>query len=55
MKTRTLAQFALLVRDHERLVAHGVRIVRGPVAEPYGTVAVCEDLYGNRRDLVERR
>jgi catechol 2,3-dioxygenase-like lactoylglutathione lyase family enzyme len=42
-------------RDHARLVAHGVRIVRGPVVEPYGTVAVFEDLYGNRWDLVERR
>lgn len=42
-------------RDHARLVAHGVKIVRGPAVEPYGTVAVFEDLYGNRWDLVERR
>ncbi|NDE76602.1 MAG: VOC family protein, partial [Proteobacteria bacterium] len=27
-------------------------IVRGPISEPYGMVAVFEDLYGNRWDLV---
>jgi predicted enzyme related to lactoylglutathione lyase len=41
--------------DAPRAVAHGVKIVRGPVVETYGTVAVFEDLYGNRWDLVQRR
>jgi hypothetical protein len=31
----------------------GVRFVREPKKEPYGTVAVFEDLYGNRFDLIE--
>ena len=33
--------------------ANGVRFVRDPKTEPYGTVAVFEDLYGNLWDLVE--
>jgi catechol 2,3-dioxygenase-like lactoylglutathione lyase family enzyme len=40
-------------RDHARYVAAGVRFVRGPSDEPYGRVAVFEDLYGNRWDLIE--
>lgn len=40
-------------RDHGRLTAAGVRFVREPKVEPYGTVAVWEDLYGNRWDLIE--
>jgi catechol 2,3-dioxygenase-like lactoylglutathione lyase family enzyme len=42
-------------RDHDALVARGVVFVRPPSEEPYGTVAVFEDLYGNRFDLVGRR
>lgn len=42
-------------RDHAALVARGVRFVREPVEEPYGTVAVFEDLYGNLFDLIQRR
>jgi catechol 2,3-dioxygenase-like lactoylglutathione lyase family enzyme len=40
-------------RDYNRMVADGVRFVRPPTDAPYGTVAVFEDLYGNRWDLVE--
>lgn len=40
-------------RDHARLQAAGVRFVREPSHEEYGTVAVFEDLYGNRWDLIE--
>jgi catechol 2,3-dioxygenase-like lactoylglutathione lyase family enzyme len=40
-------------RDHARLTAAGVRFVRPPKTEPYGTVAVFEDLYGNLWDLIE--
>jgi catechol 2,3-dioxygenase-like lactoylglutathione lyase family enzyme len=39
-------------RDHGDLTARGVRFVRDPKVEPYGTVAVFEDLYGNRWDLI---
>ena len=42
-------------RDYNALVARDVVFVRGPSEEPYGTVAVFEDLYGNRFDLIERR
>ena len=40
-------------RDYERMSAAGVKFVRPPRDEPYGTVAVFEDLYGNLWDLVE--
>ena len=40
-------------RDFENLKAKGISIVRGPVVEPYGTVAVFADLYGNLWDLIE--
>lgn len=40
-------------RDHARMQASGVRFTDGPRKEPYGTVAVWEDLYGNRWDLIE--
>jgi catechol 2,3-dioxygenase-like lactoylglutathione lyase family enzyme len=39
-------------RDHERMRAHGVEFVREPTEQPYGTVAVFKDLYGNLWDLV---
>ena len=40
-------------RDYERMTAAGIRFVRGPVTELYGTVAVFEDLYGNLWDMIE--
>jgi len=40
-------------RDFQNLLTHNIKIVRGPVNEPYGTVAVFEDLYGNLWDLIE--
>ncbi len=40
-------------RDYQALLARGVRFVREPKAESYGAVAVFEDLYGNRWDLIE--
>jgi catechol 2,3-dioxygenase-like lactoylglutathione lyase family enzyme len=42
-------------RDHAAYRARGVRFVREPREEPYGTVAVFEDLYGNLWDLVQPR
>lgn len=42
-----------LRRDYKRLLEKGVRFVREPKEEPYGTVAVFEDLYGNLFDLIE--
>ena len=41
-------------RDHQRMAAAGVRFLEAPRHEPYGSVAVWEDLYGNRWDLIQR-
>jgi catechol 2,3-dioxygenase-like lactoylglutathione lyase family enzyme len=40
-------------RDHAAMTARGVRFVRPPTRERYGMVAVWEDLYGNRWDLLQ--
>jgi catechol 2,3-dioxygenase-like lactoylglutathione lyase family enzyme len=40
-------------RDHLRMLAAGVTFVEAPRQEAYGQVAVFEDLYGNRWDLVQ--
>ena len=40
-------------RDHARLVAAGVTFLEAPRHEAYGSVAVFEDLYGNKWDLIE--
>ncbi|MBA4137510.1 MAG: glyoxalase [Opitutus sp.] len=40
-------------RDHAAMTERGVRFVETPRRESYGTVAVFEDLYGNRWDLIE--
>ncbi len=42
-------------RDHARMVAAGVAFREAPRPEPYGKVAVFEDLYGNPWDLIEAR
>jgi hypothetical protein len=34
------------------MTARGVKFLEAPRAEPYGMVAVFEDLYGNRWDLL---
>ncbi|MFF0793354.1 VOC family protein [Streptomyces spiralis] len=40
-------------RDHARMTAAGVTFLEEPRHEPYGTVAVFQDLYGNRWDLLQ--
>jgi len=40
-------------RDYVRYMAKGVSFVRPPKTEPYGKVAVFEDLYGNLWDLLQ--
>jgi len=42
------------VRDHLAYTQRGITFVEPPRHEPYGIVAVFEDLYGNRWDLIER-
>ena len=40
-------------RDYNKIQERGVKIIRPPAEEPYGTVAVFSDLYGNKWDLLE--
>ncbi|PWV54306.1 VOC family protein [Chitinophaga sp. S165] len=40
-------------RDFQNLLDKEVIIVRQPVQQPYGTVAVFKDLYGNMWDLIQ--
>jgi catechol 2,3-dioxygenase-like lactoylglutathione lyase family enzyme len=40
-------------RDYEAMRARGVKFREEPRRESYGTVAVFEDLYGNKWDLLE--
>jgi catechol 2,3-dioxygenase-like lactoylglutathione lyase family enzyme len=42
-------------RDYQALRSRGIKFESQPRQEAYGTVAVFEDLYGNRWDLVELR
>lgn len=42
-------------RDYQVYKAKGVSFVREPKEEPYGTVAVFKDLYGNLWDLLQPR
>ncbi|MFE7650077.1 VOC family protein [Streptomyces phaeoluteigriseus] len=41
------------VGDHARMSAAGVTFLEEPRHEPYGSVAVFQDLYGNRWDLLQ--
>jgi len=40
-------------RDYNAMKAKGINFVRDPKQQEYGMVAVFEDLYGNRWDLLE--
>ena len=40
-------------RDYREMLARGVKFREEPRHEAYGTVAVFEDLYGNKWDLLE--
>ena len=40
-------------RDYNDMVSEGIKFVREPRKEDYGTVAVFEDLYGNLWDLLQ--
>lgn len=40
-------------RDYNEMLSVGIKFVRKPKTESYGTVAVFEDLYGNLWDLIE--
>jgi catechol 2,3-dioxygenase-like lactoylglutathione lyase family enzyme len=40
-------------RDFDDYTSKGIEFVRPPVEEPFGTVAVFKDLYGNLWDLIQ--
>lgn len=40
-------------RDYQNLIDQKIRIVREPVSESWGKVAVFADIYGNLWDLIE--
>ena len=40
-------------RDHRAYIERGVTFAETPRTEPYGTVAVFQDLLGNKWDLIE--
>jgi len=40
-------------RDYNDMCAKGIKFVREPKEQDYGMVAVFEDLYGNRWDLLQ--
>ena len=40
-------------RDHARMTAAGVEFLETPREEPYATVVVFRDAYGNRWDLLQ--
>lgn len=42
-------------RDHSSMLQAGVRFLEKPRYEKYGIVAVFEDIYGNKWDLIEHR
>ena len=39
--------------DTKHMLSHGVRFTEQPRQEPYGTVVVFLDLYGNKWDLIQ--
>ena len=42
-------------RDYRAMQARGVRFLEQPREEPYGTVVVFADLYGNKWDFIQPR
>lgn len=42
-------------RDHAAMLANGVVFLETPREEPYGIVAVFQDCFGNKWDLIEKR
>jgi lactoylglutathione lyase len=40
-------------RDYNEMKSRGVHFIEEPRHEPFGTVVVFEDLYGNRWDMVQ--
>lgn len=41
-------------RDYKDYSNKGIKFIREPLKEPYGTVAVFEDMFGNLWDLIQK-
>ncbi|MGJ8732319.1 MAG: VOC family protein [Cellulophaga sp.] len=41
------------LRDYNSFCKNGVEFLQEPVKQPYGTVAIFKDLYGNKWDLIQ--
>lgn len=41
--------------DYEQMKQNGVKFLEEPRQEPFGTVVVFEDLYGNKWDLLQKK
>ena len=50
---QSIVHIALVVRDYDDMSSKGIKFVREPQEQKYGTVAVFKDLYGNLWDLLE--
>jgi len=42
-------------RDYKNMLNDGIKFIREPVEETWGTVAVFKDLYGNLWDFIEKK
>jgi len=42
-------------KDYDEMVSKGVEFVQSPVDQPYGIVAIFNDLYGNLWDFIQRK
>lgn len=42
-------------RDHALMQTKGINFIESPRKEPYGTVAIFKDCYGNKWDLLQPR
>ncbi|MBQ4820461.1 VOC family protein [Aquimarina sp. MMG016] len=42
-------------KDYNHMKSKGISFLEEPRKEPYGTVVVFEDLYGNKWDLIEHK
>jgi catechol 2,3-dioxygenase-like lactoylglutathione lyase family enzyme len=40
-------------RDYKKMISRKIHFIREPAEHAYGTVAVFEDLYGNKWDFIE--
>lgn len=41
--------------DYNKMKSHGIEFLEDPRTEPYGTVVIFKDLYGNKWDLIQEK